>query len=134
TFAVTYALHTIAIVVAILSVMNALFALITESRREFGILCYLGMSAASLRRMVLVEAGLLGLLGSIAGTALGFVLSVLLIYVINKQSFGWTVRYMVPGDFIIQSFFIVFFTAVLSGLIPSRMASRTPAPEVVRSE
>ncbi|MGD9683257.1 MAG: FtsX-like permease family protein [Candidatus Obscuribacterales bacterium] len=134
TFAVTYALHTIAIVVAILSVMNALFALIAESRREFGILSYLGMSARSLRRMVLVEAGLLGLLGSIAGTSLGFVLSVLLIYVINKQSFGWTVRYMVPGDFIIQSFFIVFLTAVLSGLIPARMASRTPAPEVVRSE
>lgn len=134
TFAVTYALHTIAIAVAILSVMNALFALIVESRRDFGILKYIGMKVSSVKKLVLIEAGMLGFLGSAFGTALGFLLSLLLIYVINKQSFGWTIRYMIPFDFIIQSFFIVMATSILSGLVPARMAARTPAPEVVRSE
>jgi putative ABC transport system permease protein len=85
TFAITYALHTIAICVALLSVLNALLALTMESKRDFGVLRYIGASERQLRRIVLVEAGLLGAIGNTAGLALGFVLSLLLIYVINKQ-------------------------------------------------
>ena len=134
TFAVTYALHAISIVVAILSVMNALFALTEESRREFGILKYIGLSAKGIKKMVLTEAGVLGLSGCVFGIMLGFVLSLLLIYVINKQSFGWTIRFTVPYDFIAETFAIIMFTSIASGLIPARLASATQAPEVIRSE
>ena len=134
TFAVTYALHAISIAVAILSVMNALFALTEESKREFGILKYIGLSSTGIKKMVLTEAGVLGFSGSIFGIALGFVLSVLLIYVINKQSFGWTIRFTVPYDFIIQTFVLIMATSLASGLIPARMAARTQAPEVIRNE
>jgi len=134
TFAITYALHTIAICVALLSVMNALFALTMESKREFGILRYIGASEQQLRRIVLVEAGLLGAIGNTAGLVLGFVLSLLLIYVINKQSFGWTVQFSLPVQFLLESGLLVFVTAILSGLIPARIAARTLAPSVVRDE
>ncbi len=134
TFAITYALHGIAIAVAILGVMNTLFALVIASRREFGILKYLGASQNQIRKMVLIQAGLLGVLGNLAGLGVGFLLSLLLIYVINKQSFGWTIQFSIPAEFLVKSFFLILFTAILSGILPARMATKTLAPEVLRAE
>jgi putative ABC transport system permease protein len=134
TFAITYALHTIAIAVSMLAVMNALFALALESRREFGILRYMGASTKQIQSIVLTEAGILGLLGNVSGLVLGFVLSLLLIFVINKQSFGWTVQFAVPYDFLAQASFLVLLTSILSGIIPARFAAQTVAPQVVREE
>lgn len=134
TFAITYALHTIAIAVSMLAVMNALFALALESRREFGILRYMGSSTKQIQKVVLTEAGILGVLGSSTGIVLGFVLSLLLIFVINKQSFGWTVQFAVPYDFLFEASVLVLLTAILSGIIPARFAAKTVAPQVVREE
>jgi putative ABC transport system permease protein len=134
TFSVTYALHTIAIVVSMLAVMNALFALTLESRREFGILRYLGASDSQLRKIVLIEAAILGVTGNVFGLILGFILSFLLIFVINKQSFGWTVQLFVPIEFLVQSTLLVIATAIVAGIAPARMAARTLAPSVVRDE
>jgi len=134
TFAITYALHTIAVTVAILSVMNALFALTLESKREFAILRYLGASKAQLSKVVYLQAALIGVFGNVGGIGLGYILSLLLVHVINKQSFGWSVQYSVPFDFIIQSTILVVFTAVLSAVIPAKMAARTLAPAAVRDE
>jgi putative ABC transport system permease protein len=134
TFAITYALHTIAVTVAILSVMNALFALTLESKREFGILRYIGASRGQLAKVVYLQAGLIGAFGNVGGIALGYILSLLLVHVINKQSFGWSVQYSVPFDFIVQSSILVIGTAVLSAVVPAKMAARTLAPAAVRDE
>jgi putative ABC transport system permease protein len=134
TFAITYALHAIAILVAILGVMNALFALTYEMRREFAILTYVGASVSQLRKMVLIQAGILGFLGSVAGVSVGLVLSLLLINVINKQSFGWTVQLAIPVDFILQSSALIMLFALLSGILPAQIAVRSISPEAVRYE
>ncbi len=134
TFSITYALHTIAIVVSMLAVINVLFALTLESRREFGILRYLGATESQLQKIVLIEAGILGVIGNFFGVILGFILSLLLIFVINKQSFGWTVQLYLPADFLVQSTLLVVATAILAGIIPARLAARTLAPSVVRDE
>jgi len=117
-----------------LAVMNALFALTIESKREFGILRYLGARQGQMRKLVLFQAGFLGLFGNLGGLGLGVVLSYLLIYVINKQSFGWTIQLSVPYDFLIESSIMVVLTAVVSGLIPAQIAAKTLAPQVVRDE
>jgi putative ABC transport system permease protein len=134
TFSITYALHTIAIAVAMLAVMNALFALTIESKREFGILRYLGAREGQLTKLVLYEAGFLGIFGNLSGLFLGCILAVLLIYVINKQSFGWTIELSVPFDFLLESSTLVILTAVISGILPARIAAKTVAPQVVRDE
>jgi putative ABC transport system permease protein len=134
TFAITYALHTIAIIVSVLAVMNALFAMTMESKRDFGILRYLGASQAQIRKVVLVQAGILGMTGNITGVVLGFLLSFLLIFVINKQSFGWTVQFQIPYEFIFESTLLVFITALAAAILPAKMAARTLAPGVVRDE
>jgi putative ABC transport system permease protein len=134
TFSVTYALHTIAIAVALLSVMNALLALTHESRREFAILRYLGATRTQLRKVVLSQAVILGTCGSVAGICVGYVLSLLLVNVINRQSFGWTIQMMIPWDFILQSSALVIVAALAAGIIPANEAGRTKAAEFVRSE
>jgi putative ABC transport system permease protein len=134
TFSVTYALHTIAIAVALLSVMNALLALTHESRREFAILRYLGATGSQLRKIVLTQAVILGACGSIAGIGVGYVLSLLLVNVINRQSFGWTIQMLIPWDFILQSSGLVILAALAAGVLPANEAGRTKAAEFVRSE
>ena len=134
TFSVTYALHTIAIAVALLSVMNALLALTHESRREFAILRYLGATRLQLRKVVLSQAVILAACGSVAGIAVGYVLSLLLVNVINRQSFGWTIQMLIPWDFIFQSSGLVILAALAAGILPANEAGRTKAAEYVRSE
>jgi putative ABC transport system permease protein len=134
TFAVTYALHTIAVAVALLSVMNALLALSFESRRDFGILRYLGAQRSQIRKIVFGQSFLLGCMGNATGLLVGAVLSLLLVNVINKQSFGWTVQLAIPWDFIVESGLLVLAAALAAGYIPARQAARTLAPEVVRDE
>jgi len=96
TFAITYALEAVAVVVAVMGIAGALIALVIDRRRELGLLRFLGASSGQLRKMILVEAGLLGLLANLAGFVLGYFLSLLLVFVINKQSFGWTIRFHWP--------------------------------------
>jgi putative ABC transport system permease protein len=124
TFAITWALEAVAIVVATLGAANALLALVLDRRRELGLLRYLGASRGQIRATVLVEAGLLGLFAALLGTALGFVLSLLLIFVVNKQSFGWTIQFHPPGGLLAAAIFLVWCVTVLAALYPARVAGR----------
>ena len=92
----TYALEAVAILVAMLGAANSLLALVLDRRREIGLIRCLGAATGQVRRMILAEAGLLGLLAGLLGLALGMAFSLVLIYVINKQSFGWTIQFHPP--------------------------------------
>ena len=96
TFAITYALEAVAVIVAVMGVAGALLALVIDRRREYGVLRFLGAAAPQIRRWILIESGLVGLLSTFVGVALGFALSLILVFVINKQSFGWTIRFHWP--------------------------------------
>jgi putative ABC transport system permease protein len=117
-----------------MGVAGALLALVIDRRREFGLLRFLGASTEQIRKVILVEAGLLGLLANIAGIVLGFVLSLLLIFVINKQSFGWTIQFHWPVAVLAGALSIVYAVTVLAGLYPARIAMRLNPIEVVHEE
>jgi putative ABC transport system permease protein len=134
TFAITYALEAIAVFVAVMGIVGALLALVIDRRREFGLLRFLGGATGQLRRMILFEAGLLGLLSNVAGLFLGVFLSLLLIYVINKQSFGWTIQFHWPTAMLLVSLTLVYVATVIAGLYPARMATRLNPIEVVHEE
>jgi putative ABC transport system permease protein len=134
TFAITWALEAVAIIVAMLGAANSLLALVLDRRREFGLLRYLGASSGQLRGIVLVEAGLLGLLASLAGLALGFALSLLLIFVVNKQSFGWTIQFHPPVTLLAGALLLVWCVTVLAGLYPARVAARLDPIDVIHEE
>jgi putative ABC transport system permease protein len=134
TFAITWALEAVAIVVAMLGAANSLLALVLDRRRELGLLRYLGASTRQVRGMILVEAGFLGLLASLLGLALGFALSLLLIFVVNKQSFGWTIQFHPPVNLLAGALLLVWCVTVLAGLYPARVAARLNPIDVIHEE
>jgi putative ABC transport system permease protein len=134
TFAITYALEAVAVLVAVMGVAGALLALVIDRRRELGLLRYLGASSAQLRKLILSEAGLLGLLANLSGVVLGFFLSLILIFVINKQSFGWTIRLHWPVGVLLGAITVVCLATLLSGYYPARIAVRLNPLEVVHEE
>ncbi len=134
TFAITYALEAVAVFVAIMGVSGALLALVIDRRREFGLLRFLGGARTQVRRIILFEAGLLGLLANVAGIILGFFLSLLLIYVINKQSFGWTIQFHWPVTVLLAALSAVYVATIIAGLYPARIAARLVPVEVIHEE
>ncbi len=127
TFAITWALEAIAIVVALLAVAGTLVALVLERRGELGILRSLGFTPGELQTMVLVEAVGLGLLGAGAGTALGEVLARLLVEVINRQTFGWSIPLVYDPRVATVTCLLVATTAAMAGWWPARLAGRLAA-------
>ncbi|HVT42939.1 MAG TPA: FtsX-like permease family protein [Thermoanaerobaculia bacterium] len=134
TFLITRALLAIALIVAVLGIVNTLAALILERRREIAILEVLGMSSGQVRLMLVLESAILGAASSIIGLASGLVLSLILIHVINKQSFGWTIAFDPPVALIAMSLLATFVATILSGLIPARLASRLRLALALKSE
>lgn len=134
TFAITYALEAVAVVVAVMGIAGALLALVIDRRREMSVLRFLGATAGQIRRLVLFEAGLLGLLANFVGLALGFALSLILIFVINRQSFGWTIEFHLPVALLTAGLTVVYASTVVAGLYPARVAARLNPIEVVHEE
>lgn len=134
TFAITYAVEAISILVATGGISGALISIVMDRKREFGVLRFLGGTSAQIRKLILFEAGLIGILANVLGLALGYVLSLVLIYVINKQSFGWTIQFHWPVAVLLGSLSVVYIATVLAGLFPARLAVRLDPIEVVHEE
>jgi putative ABC transport system permease protein len=134
TFAITYGLEGIALAVAVLGVVNALFALLLERRREIGLLRILGTSRPQLRRSITLEAGLIGA-GSLALALLaGAAFAAVLILVVNRQSFGWSIRAHVPWGLLGAAFGLAFAVTLGAAFGPSRLATRVDPAEALREE
>ncbi len=134
TFAITYALEAVAVLVAILGMAGALLALVIDRRRELSVLRFLGASAQQIRRLILCESGLLGLLSNVLGVSVGTVLSLILIFVINKQSFGWTIQFHWPAALVIPALSLVYIAAILAGIYPASIAAKLNPIEVIHEE
>ncbi len=134
TFMITYALLGVAIVVAVLGIINTLAALILERTRELALLRVSGMSKQQIRTMLVLESSLIGLASTIAGLVMGYVLSWILIYVINKQSFGWTIDFYTPVTLIVTSLAITFLASAAAGVVPARLANSINVAEALKSE
>ncbi len=134
TFLITWALLVVSIVVAVLGIVNTLAALIIERRREIALLKVLGMSRRQIRGMILLECSLLGTVSTLLGLACGVVLSWILIFVINRQSFGWTIEFAPPAGLVAVSLAMTFLATVTAGLYPARMAGRLVMSTAMKSE
>ena len=134
TFEITYALEVIAMAVAVLGIANTLAALIIERRPEMSMLRFIGASRSQIRRVVMLESGLIGILGGGIGLGLGILLSLLLVYVINFQSFGWTIQFVMPFGFVLQSLLVVLIATVVAGLYPASLALRMDPIQGIRAE
>jgi len=134
TFTITYALLGVAIIVAVLGIVNTLSALILERTRELALLRAGGLSARELRTMLVLESALLGAASTAIGLIMGYALSWILIHVINRQSFGWTIDFYTPAGLIAASLAATFLASALAGLAPARLAARIDIAAALKSE
>ena len=134
TFAITWALEAIAILVAILGMAEALLNLVFDRRVELAQLRMQGASMGQIRRLVLAQAGLLGLASGALGLVLGVAWSQVNLLVLHKQSFGWSVQLDWPLAFLAGALGLVLAASVASGLYPARVAARLNPVEVLRGE
>jgi len=134
TFVLTYVLEAIAVLVAVLGIVNTLVTAVLERRREFATLRAIGAGTRQVERLVLWEAAYLGLIGAALGVVGGLLLALVLIHVINKQSFGWTIQMTVPSGLILQAVGLALTAALVAGYWPARWAARQPVVEGLREE
>ena len=134
TFAITYALEAVAVIVAILGMAGTLLMLVIDRQKEVGVLRVLGASMHQVHRIVMVQSGLLGMVSVLMGLFLGSALSVVLIYVINKQSFGWSIQFHWPIVFLLTAMGFIYMACLGSGLYPARIAAAKVPLEALHEE
>jgi putative ABC transport system permease protein len=119
TFAVTYALEAVAVIIGLAGLSSSFGALVLARRREFGMLRHIGMTRAQVGAMLAQEGALVSALGVAAGLALGWLISLVLIHVVNRQSFHWSMELHVPwqllAEFVAAMLALATVTAILSG-------------------
>ncbi len=134
TFAVTMTLKFITLIVAMAGVFFSLTVSVAERRAEIGILRAIGARAGQVRRMVFGEALLIGLAALVVGVATGIGLALLLVFVINRQFFGWTLLWVLTPRVLIEAFVVIAVASVLAAWLPARTAIRTDPAASLRAE
>lgn len=134
TFAITNVLRLLTVLVAFIGVLSALMALQLERSRELGVLRAIGLTPGQLWRLVTAQTGLMGLVSGVIALPFGVMLAAILIFVVNKRSFGWTLDMYLSAGVLLQAIGIAVFAAVLAGLYPGYKMSRTPPARALREE
>jgi putative ABC transport system permease protein len=134
TFAITTVLLLIALVIAALGISTTLMVLVLERRAQLNTLLAVGAGKGQVRWMIFWEALVIVVVGSLIGLLGGLLLSVILIYVINRQSFGWTFLFMVNWKVLLMSFPIILSSALTAVIPASRTAFRQPPAVLLREE
>jgi len=134
TFAITNALRVLAVVVAFIGVLSALMALQIERSRELATLLALGLTNLQLWWLTLLETGLMGLTAGLLSLPTGFVLALVLVYVINLRSFGWTIQLTLDPWVFLQAVVVSVTAAVLAAVYPMRRLVRLPIAAALRQE
>lgn len=134
TFTITVALQLLATVVAFVGILSTLMSLQFERSREIGVLRATGMTRWQLWRLSLLETGLIGAVAGLLALPTGYLLAVVLIYIINLRSFGWTLEMLLDPMEFVQAFFVALVAALLAGIYPAWKIGNTPPAIAVRSE
>ena len=95
-FAVTYWLQAVAIAIGLFGIAASFSAQVLARRKEFGLLAHLGLTRAQVLTVVAVEGAVWTATGALLGLLLGLAVSVVLVHVVNPQSFHWTMDLLLP--------------------------------------
>jgi putative ABC transport system permease protein len=134
TFVITGVLRTMAVIVAFVGVLSALLALQLERTRELGVMRACGLTPGELWRLVTQQTGLMGLTAGLLSLPVGVSMAAIMVYVINRRSFGWSLDLEVFPWTLVEAVAVGVGAAVLAGLYPAwRMAATRPS-EALRDE
>jgi len=123
TFAVTYALEAVAIAIGLVGLSASFGALALARRREFGVLRHLGMTRRQVGAMLAAEGAIVSAVGLAVGVALGGAISVILVHVVNRQSFRWSMDLHLPVAQLAGFCAALLALAALTALASARRAT-----------
>ena len=133
-FAVTYLLEAVAILVGLAGVAATMSAQTLAREREFGMLRHLGLTRGQLGAMLATEGALVGLTGALAGIGLGLLLAQVLIHVVNPQSFNWTMATRIPLGTLVAVAAALTGAAAATAVLAGRRATAQSAVQSVRED
>ena len=133
-FAVTYLLEAVAIVIGLFGVAATFSAQTLARAREFGMLRHIGVTRRQILALLAAEGGMLAAIGIAAGFAIGFCISLILVFIVNPQSFHWTMRLHVPWTGLATVALVLLLSAALTALVSGRVAVSGSALRAVRED
>jgi putative ABC transport system permease protein len=133
-FAITYVLEAIAILIGLTGVAATISAQTIARMREFGMLRHIGMRPRAILAMLASEGVLLGLIGLAAGAVLGLGISQILIHVINPQSFNWTMETQLPWTLLLTVAIGLVAAAAGTAMLAGRRALSQSAIRAVSQD
>jgi len=134
TFTIVSALQLLTAVVAFIGVLSAMMSLQLDKQRQLGILKAIGLTGRQLWRMVTLEAGLMGAVAGLLSMPAGLMLAVILVYIINRRSFSWTLQLQLELEPFILALLIGMAAAMLAGLYPAYRIIHRNTAEAIRYE
>ena len=133
-FAVTYVLELVAIVIGLFGVAATFSAQTLARAKEFGMLRHIGMTRRQILMLLAAEGSLLTAIGIGAGFAVGFCISLILVFIVNPQSFHWTMQLHVPWSALLLVALVLLLSAALTALLSGRLAVSGSALRAVNED
>ena len=133
-FAVTYWLQAVAIAIGLFGVAANFSAQVLARRKEFGLLAHLGLTRRQILSVVAGEGAAWTVMGSLAGLALGLAVSVVLVHVVNPQSFHWSMDLQVPWLRLLALCVAVVLAGTLTAWLAGRAAASADAVLAVKED
>ena len=134
TFVITNVLYWLAIGVAVIGILGAMLALQLERARELAVLRALGMTPGQLGGMVMFQSGLMGLLSGISAIPLGLFMAWVLIDVINRRSFGWSMDVQFSPNVLFIALALSVGASLVAGIYPAYRAANAQPALAMREE
>ncbi|MDS4031769.1 MAG: ABC transporter permease [Candidatus Contendobacter sp.] len=134
TFTITNVLRLLAILVATVGVLSALLALQLERAREFAVLRATGMTAGEIGGLVSWQTGFMGIAAGLLALPTGMLLAAMLIFVINRRAFGWSLPFQVDPTLLLETLALAVIAALLAGLYPIWRMTRARPADALRTE
>jgi putative ABC transport system permease protein len=134
TFQITEVLRVLAAIVAFLGVLSALLSIELERTRELAILRAIGFAPRELAATLLAQTGLLGVAAGLAAAPIGIVLAILLVHVINRRSFGWTMDFVLTPGALWTGLALAIVASLFAGIYPAVRAVRMGLGGALREE
>lgn len=134
TFTITSVLRLLAVIAAVIGILSAFMALSLERARELAVLRAVGLTPGQIRALVLTQTGAMGVLAGVLAMPVGAVLAWLLIHVINRRAFGWSMETLLPAPVFAEGLALALGAALLAGIYPAIRMSRARPAESLREE
>jgi len=134
TFTVTEVLRLLTIVVAAIGILSALVAIQLDRTREFAVLRASGLTRGEMARIMTLEGGLMGAASAVLALPLGVLMAVVLVHVINKRSFGWSMQFSLPWEQLAITIVLGLLAGAAAALYPAWRMNRRVLTGALRYE